>query len=269
MAFSKELKEHREAVDWKFELFPVERAFPKRNLLPILRARAAMEELGPGRNLALLALIAVLPLCSFVVKEGGVLKINRKKKVADFYSTYKRKVRQIVEDLQRWKGEHLAEALLADARTIPLDDEEASVVVTSPPYLNNVDYSKIYGLELSLLSLDYNAPARVRQRLFPSFQTSKGSFGEHRSMVANAYFEATERVWEELWRVLKPGGKVAYNVSNAVIAGEHIAVDERVAAIAQRLGFETEVKVAFVRKTRIGPRMVSANESVVFATKPS
>ncbi|RME80051.1 MAG: hypothetical protein D6769_00575, partial [Methanobacteriota archaeon] len=136
-----------------------------------------------------------------------------------------------------------------------------------PPYLNNIDYSKVYGLELSLLTLDYNIGKKVRQRLFPSFIQQKGSFGEYREMAANSYFKATERVWEEMERVLARGGLIAYNVSNAVIHGESIAVDEKCKEIAEKLGMRANIEVGFVRKTRIGSRVVSANESVVFAKK--
>jgi len=37
---------------------------------------------------------------------------------------------------------------VADARKIPLGDNIAGIVFTSPPYLNRYDYTRIYALEL-------------------------------------------------------------------------------------------------------------------------
>ncbi|RME79041.1 MAG: hypothetical protein D6769_03430, partial [Methanobacteriota archaeon] len=129
--FAKDIKKWREEVEWKFELFPVEKAFPKRNIVPIRRIRAAVESLGKARNLALLALISIIPLTSFVVKEGGVLRIDKRKRVGNTYELYKKAVKKIIEDVRGWEGCHKASPLMGDARNMPFEDGSIATIITS------------------------------------------------------------------------------------------------------------------------------------------
>ena len=59
--------------------------------------------------------------------------------------------------------------LRGDARRLPLDDKSADIVITSPPYLNRYDYSRIYTLELALLFIkDFEELKGVRHSLLRS-----------------------------------------------------------------------------------------------------
>jgi DNA modification methylase len=136
--------------EWDFELFPPRAAFPKRNLTEILALRQAIErEDGRARNILLLALLSILPQASIMVKDGGVLKIERSKRALPAREIFRRKVKRMVRELSGRPQGHSPHVFLGDARALDLDGESADMVVTSPPYLNNIDYSKIYGLELS------------------------------------------------------------------------------------------------------------------------
>ncbi len=268
-SFAKALKTFKDEAKWTFELFPPQRAFPPRNYHAILKIREAIEHLEyPVKSLALLALISIIPRTSFVVKDGGVLRIMKHKRVGDAYDIYRRTAKKIIHDTQKFKHCIEGKAEFGDARRMPIEDETISSIITSPPYLNNVDYSKVYGMELSLLTLNKRATVETRKHLLPSFIGVKGSFGEYKEMAANSYFKASEEVWKEFHRVLKEGGKVAYNVSNAVIHGEHIAVDEKIAEIAENLGFKNvKIIVGLIRKTRINRRIYKVRESLITAEK--
>ncbi len=257
---------------WKFELFPPKKAFPRKNAEKLLFLRRWLESIEEQRirDLFLLAVLSIVPLTSLVIKDGGVLKISKRKHAMDVFSALKRAAKRMSVDIKK-AGKRCAEqrAELGDARAMPLADKTVDAIITSPPYLNNVDYSKIYGLELSLLYLDERVTSLVRKRLFPSFICIKGSFGQYKEMAANAYFTATQQVWKEFYRVLTPKAVVAYNVSNAVINAEHIAVDEHVAEMAESLSFEdVKIVVGLVRKTRIKGKTYRVRESVVLAKKP-
>jgi site-specific DNA-methyltransferase (cytosine-N4-specific) len=146
---------------------------------------------------------------------------------------------------------------LGDARQLPFSEESFDCVVTSPPYLNGVDYSKIYGLELSLLfgenaALDYRAAAlrsfigrdaRIERESDDAqiaercLRESESELSQGIPDIAWTYLADMTRVFRETRRVLRCGGRAAFVVGNAVLPGAYVAVDETLARIALELGF--------------------------------
>ncbi|HLC68400.1 MAG TPA: hypothetical protein VJH24_01045, partial [Candidatus Bilamarchaeaceae archaeon] len=165
---------------------------------------------------------------------------------------------------------------LADARQLPWEDDVADIIVTSPPYLNNVDYSKVYGLELSLLFLDKNITKQMRSQSVRSFITSNQSpeavpqeIGEigYKIPVIGNYFSDMERTLHEVHRILKPGKACYFIVGNSVIYGTEIYVDELLAGIATRLGLQANIIVGSERWADVKPRKVKIRESVLVLRK--
>ena len=161
-----------ERTNWDFELFPPRIAFPKSNLNQILSIRNMLEsvENQNAANFLMLALLSVIPQSSLIVKDGGVLKIDKKKMAMPAKEAFRRKAKGMLVDIESAKGSSgssvpntTPDIRLGDARKTEFESESADVIVTSPPYLNNIDYSKIYGLELSLLALNKKShPKPVR-----------------------------------------------------------------------------------------------------------
>ncbi len=266
-------------IRWDFELFRIEKAFPPANLRDMLsvREKIAQVENQNAHNLLLLALVSIIPMCSFVLKDGGVLRIA-KKSVAPVREMFKRRVKRMVSDI----AEHQVvgpepEIYLADARDMPFDSETMDAVITSPPYLNNIDYTKVYGLELSLLEMDPESARVARARSLRSFITSSASVPEippelgeigHRIPVAGTYFSDMEKVLYETFRVLRPKCSASFVVGNAVIHETHIAVDEILAEMGERIGFESEIRVGLERIADVRPAKVKTRESAVIFKKP-
>jgi len=268
-------------TDWQFELFSPRAAFPKRNYGDILSLRYAIEqEEGRTRDLLLMALLSILPQASIILKDGGVLKIMKDKRALPAREIFRRKVKRMVRELQAAKVGYAPQVFLGDARSLDIPGESVDVIVTSPPYLNNIDYSKIYGLELSLLDMSRSEAEEMRMRAIRSF-IGKGNPKPETSMppevgelgykipIIGTYFKDMERAIVEMHRVLRWGGGTAYvNVSNSVIHETHVLVDEVFAEMAQRIGFgEVEIVVGAERVADVRPQKVRTRESVVVMRK--
>jgi SAM-dependent methyltransferase len=274
-------KERREPeLKWDFELFSPKAAFPKRNLNDILYIREAIEKSEYSEktaNLLLLALVSTLPQSSIVIKDGGVLKIDKRKRAMPAKDAFKRKVKRMVSDIEKAgiRGKE-PDVQLGDARELYFKDGSCDIIVTSPPYLNNIDYSKVYGLELSLLTLDKETTKMTRNRSLRSFlqRGTKPAYVPpeveemgRRIPVVGAYFADMENSISEMKRVLKTGSSAYVVVSNSVIFREHVFVDEILAAIGERLNLESEIIVGGYRIADVKPHKVRTRESMVILRK--
>jgi SAM-dependent methyltransferase len=262
-------------ADWQFELFSPRAAFPRRNYNEILSIRYAIEqEEGRVQELLLLALLCVLPQASIILKDGGVLKIMKDKRALPAREIFKRKVKRMVRELREAKASgHTPQVFLGDARALDIPDQSVDAVITSPPYLNNIDYSKIYGLELSLLHMSKAEAESVRMRAIRSFigkamdvDTMPPEVGElgFKIPIIGTYFRDMEGAIAEMFRVLAPGGTAYVNVSNSVIHETHVMVDQVFAEMALRIGFsDVEIVVGAERVADVKPHKVRTRESVV------
>lgn len=278
---AKVFSERREDVypKWEFELFDVRAAFPKRHLHDILFLRDRIEaQEGKTRNLLLLGLLSIIPQVSIIVKDGGVLKINRRKRAMPVKEAFRRKIKRMINELEQKQNDGPEpEVYLGDARGTGLGEESEELIVTSPPYLNNIDYSKVYGLELSLLAMSKAAAEETRLRSVRSFIGRKmqvkemppevGEVGE-KIPIVGTYFADMEEVMKEMKRLLCSGGAAYIVVSNSVIHQTHVLVDEIFAEMGERIGFsETKIVVGAERIADVKPAKVKTRESIVIVRK--
>jgi SAM-dependent methyltransferase len=263
------------SYEWEFELFSPKKFFPPRNYNDIVFIREKIETIENEKikNLFLLALLSIVPQCGLFIKDGGVLKFSKEKRAMPVKEAFRRKVKRMLREARETKpGEVFVEE--GDARFMEFENGFDGII-TSPPYLNNVDYTKVYGLELSLLAMDKNIPSLVREKSFRSFikkdtkpREILPEVEEYSSLpIVLAYFEDSKMVFENFYRALREGGKVAYVVGNAVIHETHIPVDEILCRIAERIGFETEIIVGLERVADVRPARIKTRESVVFLEK--
>lgn len=261
--------------EWDFELFSPRRFFGKRayNDICFLRERAETIENENVGALFLLSLLSVLPQTGFFIKDGGVLREQKTKSAMPVKDAFKKKMKQIISDLETHKIEGpIPEAKLADARNF--EDANADVFITSPPYLNNIDYSKVYGLELSLLAMDKNASLKMRGESVRSFITKDARSAEippeaqeaaARTPIAGEYFADMEKALKNLYKISEKGGVLI--VGNAVIHEQHIEVDEILGKIGERIGFEYEIPFWKERIADVKPAKMKVRESAVVFKK--
>jgi SAM-dependent methyltransferase len=143
-----------------------------------------------------------------------------------------------------------AEVEFADARRLPLEDQSVDAVITSPPYLNAIDYMRGHRLALIWLGYTLEELATVRsvsigaeaalqrptELVLPSFKIA-GKLSPPKNRIIDRYRTDIYRLMIELRRVVKPGGRVLVVVGNSNIAGTLISNADINHASATQVGF--------------------------------
>jgi len=228
------------------------------------------------RDFLQLALLAVLESVSHTSKDGQFLRLRPAARLSDVREALSNQTDMMWSDLtgtgqQPLPGWESPEAAAnncyveqADARDFAARfDDYADVIITSPPYLNRYDYSRIYSLELCLGFVETFEQLRaVRHSLLRSHIESRPAPTDevhHPALVEvlqnlqgqklnnpripimiKGYFEDMNLVFRQLARVCRPNAKVALVVANARFHGELIPVDLILSELAGDAGFQTE-----------------------------
>lgn len=142
-----------------------------------------------------------------------------------------------------------------DARTIPLKDRSVDIVITSPPYLNAIDYMRGHKLSLVWLGKNIAKLRNIRSSNIGtelsndsredapylaktlSRMTSVASLqNKHKGMLAR-YVRDMDRVVGEIHRVLVPGGKATFVVGDSTLKGVFIRNSTAIRSLARQHGF--------------------------------
>ena len=271
----------------------VRRALPGRKLATFHGAKAAIEDLDvPAETRAFFKLALLVQIAKFsnAVPTGGWLswKPNRRS-AARLPHELGKTVDSMIADLRcisrapkgKWS------ARVADARDLPLKDESCTAVITSPPYPNRHDYTRVFGVELMFGFLGWEETRELRYQTLhshpearpdrppadgykePTFITRAirrvAKHEERKRIVAmlHGYFLDLFLSMKEVARVLKPGGHAAFVLGNAQYEGISIEVDKAAAVIGKRAGLEcTEIRV-------VRERGNSAQQMKVLGRNPS
>lgn len=179
--------------------------------------------------------------------------------------SFKDRVESMLEDVQtlNWTGDiPPSRTRLADARKLPLPSSSIDGLITSPPYANRHDYSRVFHIDLLLLGLGEPEVTKLRHESIRSHVEAKGPVGYKRRLkgysapsalqavlekvpvdadsrirpLLNGYFEDIYLSLLEVGRILKLGGRAAYVVGNVRHAGVMVPVDEIIAELAKQTG---------------------------------
>ena len=252
-------------------------AFNKYNLEDIIFFRDKIMEIEDEhiRNFMLLALMRASSKITYAYKDGAVIKII-KKPTPPFRPFFKRTVKSMIRDLKKMKfGKAILKTYLGDARQMKyIHDEEVDAIITSPPYLNKIEYTKVYEIE-SELFLGKNNVSMVRSYigLIPR-KTSNDLPNFLREMdlppIALSYFQDMWKVTGEMYRVLRKEGKGAIVVSEGIFPDRIVESDIIIARLALEVGFKKAKIWVVNRRVATRNRTIKigvARESIIFVYK--
>ncbi len=189
-----------------------------------------------------------------------------------------------------------------DARTAPRPADSVDLAITSPPYVNGMDYVMNYKVDLAWLGYarsygdlaalraaevacdnlprsETNAYLGVGQafdpwldELLPRIRDNVARKGSYRRddmhAVVHRYFADLHPVLAGVYRSLRPGGKFVIVVGDSLLAGAYVPGDLILARMGERLGYRLR-GVEIARTRRSGQRRsFLLRESVVTLERP-
>ncbi|MCE1227965.1 MAG: site-specific DNA-methyltransferase [Firmicutes bacterium] len=158
------------------------------------------------------------------------IEINRKRQQVppyrDTHALILKKSRQLLSDLSATEKEHLrqsardAQFFTEDARRVPLEDSSITLTVTSPPFLDVVQYAADNWLRCWFCGLDAQAIGQ----------------GITMARTVGAWADTMQEVFHHLFRVTRPGGHVAFEVGE--VRKGTLRLEEVALPLGLRAGFE-------------------------------
>jgi len=253
------------------------------------------------KNLLLLGLINCIEPCAFIKKDGGFARLTLDKSVMSVTKCFENEIIKYIKDLKYIESilntgnlGH-SEIFISDARDITLDDHSIDITITSPPYLNKTDYTRVYCLELAFAFVkNFDQLRTLRYNSFSSHVESKSNLPrvnlpyelENRLNdlkksnlnnpknpdMARGYFEDLHYSLIENFRLTKQGGRSCWVVWNSRLSGIEFEVDTFLALIAQNIGFVVD-KIECIRLTGSSSQQVKQygevplRESIIYLRK--
>lgn len=213
----------------------------------------------PERDFFRLALIAVIPRFSLAAANGGWLRWSNEGAGAETVAeSFTERVEMMLADVRGAPEEDGGKwnARVADARALPERDGTYSAVITSPPYPNRHDYTRVFGVELMFGFLDWEQNRRLRYQCFhshPEARPRRPEAAEYRPparledsvrdlsdcrirRMLRGYFLDMYLCLREVVRVCRGGAMAAFVVGNARYDGNAILVDEFTAELGEQAG---------------------------------
>lgn len=222
------------------------------------------------RELFLLALIDTTGRVANVQKVGGSLR-KKKGGMLPARKLFLGKIKKMLLDLKRiGQGLPEPEVLEADARIAQLGKETIGSVLTSPPYLNKIEYTSVYKLELGMFF--HAQGTRLRAYIADSSEEEKAVLPGLEGMppVVKAYFADLKLVLENISMCAKPNAKIIFEIAGGCFPDRNVQSDEILAELAKSIGFRhlhtipcREIPCHKFRSIRTG----SVRESVVSLEK--
>lgn len=154
-----------------------------------------------------------------------------------------------------------------DARELPLKNDSVDVVITSPPYINGIDYQRTTKFSLVWFGFSVRDLRDVRSRNVGteaggrSVEMTAGQERALRAMgaigrlpprvvrILSKYVRDMDRAICEIARVLTPGGRAVIVIGDSTIQSAYVRNSKALLALAESAGLET----VRVRRRRLPP----------------
>jgi DNA modification methylase len=243
------------------------------------------------KNLALLAFASILIDCSNLKRSPclGYCRNKRVERDAPF-ELFSQKCRQIAADLQLCQTQYAfalntpSVIFLGNSSNVDLP-EKVDLIITSPPYMNGLDYVMNYKIEMGWLGFGRNHRELkgLKDQMVVCDNVSKGlirEFSQNRKYthpwieqikaeiqsgiarrgtyrrrdmpeIVHKYFDDMVRVMRNVVRYLNKGGRFILVVGDSLIADVYVPTDLILARIGEELGLTVE-RLEKARERRSG-----------------
>lgn len=171
------------------------------------------------------------------------------------FAGFEKSVRAVRKRLAGIPTHGTVEIYQGDARDLTsVDDKSIDAVITSPPYLNAIDYMRGHRMSLIWLGHSYGDLGRTRSNSIGSerkpdqpldgkhFEAMKAVMGDLRSLepryhgMIERYVIDMYRMMSEIARVLKPKSAATFVMGNSCLRGVYIQNSEALAKAGELLG---------------------------------
>jgi len=213
----------------------------------------------------------ILKNCSIWLQKSNKPTRDQNKKPSDPIPTFYKQIKMMMRGNSRFyelsnEKKHLeipSQVYCTDARTIPVENNSVSLIVTSPPYVTSYEYADLH--QLTALWLEYTKDLSDFRKRFigTSYHNKKDLIlnSELAEKIRNellkkdkktaeevsTYFSEMNQVFVEMKRMLKKGGKTCIVIGNTSLKGVEILNAEVFAEQLQNLG----LKIADIIKREI------------------
>lgn len=196
----------------------------------------------------------------------------------DVFQAFPKSLDHVLSALNAEKIKRDVKSYIGDARRIGrIKDEAIDCIITSPPYLNAIDYMR--GHKLSLVWLGYCisqlrqirsksvgaevvAKRKIVSDLEVFFETLPSNIDEKNRKILRRYYLDLCKITEEAYRVLKPGGQATYVIGNSRIRGHQVSNSELLKLASSRCGFRlTEQTIREIPENRRYMPLVNSKET--------
>ncbi len=253
----------------KFQNKKIRRLFHAKQLDDIYFFYKKVQEIEDAktRNLFLLALIDTTGRVANVVKVGGSLR-KQKKPCFPVKKLFLGKVKKMMLDLQNTQLPNVeSQVFEADARITKLGKDSVGSVITSPPYLNKIEYTKVYKMELGL----FFQVQETKLRAYIADEATGKDRETEIPLIAKAYFDDMHRVLQNVFHYLKPGGKAVIVVGGGCFPYETVESDDILLREAEKVGFKKIDKIVARHVQCMRNRTIkvgTVRESILLLEKP-
>ncbi len=208
-------------------------------------------------RLALSRIIVTKEPCASLARDTSHSRPHKVLEESDFqvFPAFERSIRLLRRRLAEHPPSDAADVELGDARSLgAVGNRTVDAVITSPPYLNAIDYLRGHRLALVWLGRGLKQLRRIRSNsigaerapddcevraLFLRIRNAMGNLEQlpnrYRLMIER-YAEDLYRVMSEITRVLRPGGTATLVVGNSCLKGTFIENAAGVSEAAQMVG---------------------------------
>lgn len=278
----------------------------RRVALKVMALRACIEEtVSPGNmDIPMVALASILRSVSNMKLSPHAFGSREVKQDAPVMPAFEAKLRKMLLDIEQcpFPGDLAGAAVIeGDVRALAgsLDGcLPASLAITSPPYLNNLDYTMQTRLELFFLGFVKSMEdlRHLRKRMMicdakamyrdvedwkrvegvPSIRAiaekideklGNRGWGWDYGRMTRQYFGGILRAVESVYPMLEPGARFVLIVGESAHSGVLVAVPDLIAGLGEMAGYRPE-GVRVLRTRRSSSHKLGLKESAVILRKP-